>query len=369
MGAKATRGIGRYIEELVRAMLEIAPWHRYVMVTRLANHPFVAHSSVETIVADTPWYSLAEQMKMPRILKSAQADAIHIPHWNVPLTYSSDRLVVTIHDLLLRHESMSARSSTRNFITRSIKRLGYRFTLNHAISAAKKIVVPTTFVANDVASFYPRVASKLIVTGEGMPNLTTAGLGLSSKFQIPNSKLPTTFLLYVGSAYPHKGLVDLLVAWDKLARNYPDLHLIIAGEMDTFMKRMKSFATEKKLLRINFLGSVNDDELDDMYARATALVYPTHFEGFGLPPLEALAAGCPVISSDAPALRETLGSDGATFFHVGDVDGIIAAVEETLRDPTAARNARLAAMTRLAQQHSWKHAAQRTLEVYQAMLH
>ena len=113
MTPKATRGIGRYIEELVRAMLQLAPEHEYVLVTNRTLHPFASHPSVETVVADVPWYGVAEQFRMPGIFRSLRADVLHVPHWNVPVL-TAGPLVITVHDLLLRHESLSARISTRN---------------------------------------------------------------------------------------------------------------------------------------------------------------------------------------------------------------------------------------------------------------
>ncbi len=358
-GAENTRGIGRYIEELVRAMIEVEPQNEYVMID-----------------AKVPWYGLAEQMKMPEILRAARADVVHVPHWNVPLLYRGP-LVVTIHDLLLRHEPASAKASTHNFLTRRVKRIGYRLTLDHAISAAKKILVPTQFVADDVTHFYPRAAPKIVVTGEGMPSKVESRKSKVEShgglLDFETFRLSTPFLLYVGSAYPHKGLGDLLAAWEKIAETHPDLRLVIAGEMDVFMKRAKSKVESRKSKvaddsRITFLGRVTDAKLRDLYAHATAFVYPSHFEGFGLPPLEAIAAGCPVISSDAGPLRDVLGADGAIFFRAGDVNDILRAVTELLFD-VAERRKRLPEIARrLAERWSWTRAAEITLAAYKSIL-
>ena len=356
MGPETSRGIGRYTEELVRALLELAPEHRYVLVTRTAAHPFAQHPSVETLVADIPWYGLEEQRRMPSVIRSANADVVHVPHWNVPLAYRGP-LVVTVHDLLLRHAPESAKASLRGPLVSFIKRVGYRLALSHALNAARSILVPTQFVADDIRHFYPSVASKIIVTGEGMPPLQ---LQTTSNWQ-----LATPYLLYVGAAYPHKGVSDLLEAWPSISSKYPDLHLKIGGELDVFMQRLKSSAERRGLVRIEFLGRVPDADLPQLYAGALAFVYPSHFEGFGLPPLEAIAAGCPVISSDAGALVEVLGEKGAIFFRTGDANAILGAVERVVNDPKTARLRTAEAARELAARHSWRHAAQRTLEAYE----
>lgn len=345
-----TRGIGRYVEELVRAMLAAAPEHQYVLIVRSAEHPFAGHPSVETIVADIPWYGLAEQIRMPGVLRSARADRILIPHWNVPLLCPRP-FVVTIHDLLLRHAPHSAKASTRSAPVRWIKRIGYRITLAHALRSAERILVPTRFVAKDVATFYPAVGSKIVVTGEGMP-----------KLEARHSVLGTpSYLLYVGSAYPHKGVQDLLNAWSGISAKHPDLSLKIAGELDVFMKHLRNEAVKRDLPRVEFLGRVSESQLAGLYDHASAFVFPSHFEGFGLPPLEAIAHGCPVISSDAEALTDVLGPDGAIFFRAGDPNAILAAVERFLNDPTAARERTIRSAEQLASRHSWKEAATRTL--------
>lgn len=358
MTPKATRGIGRYVEELIRAMLEVAPNNRYVLVTRSAIHPFSSYPSVETRVADVHWYGIKEQLKMPSVLRSLKADVVHVPHWNVPITYNGP-LVVTIHDLLLRHEVTSARISTRNPIVTILKRMGYRATVDAAIRHAKKILVPTFFVSQDLKTLYPNVADKIVVTGEGM--------GRRNIFykNFANQPPPSKYLLYVGSAYPHKGLDLLIDAWEEIEMQNPELRLKIAGEEDVFMERLKSEVQKRKLPRVEFLGFVKDDDLQKLYNEAQAFVFPSRFEGFGLPTLEALQAGCPVISSDATALPEVLGEDAAFFFKSGSKTDMIRAIERVLADPQAAKNQAQQALPELYARHDWIRTAKKTLQAYE----
>lgn len=360
MTAQATRGIGRYIEELVRAMLVLAPEHRYALVTRRAIHPFSSHPSVETVVADVPWYGFAEQVRMPGILSSLKADVLHVPHWNVPLVTRSVS-VMTVHDLLLRHEPMSARISTHRPLVAALKRGGYRLTLAAALRHAKKILVPTEFTAADLRTLYPHTTDKIVITGEGMDHHEAFPTLVSSR--PPQSK----YLLYIGSAYPHKGLDLLVDVWEDIEAMHHDLRLKIAGTDDVFMQRLKDEVRKRKLTRIDFLGYVTEEDLPDLYADALAFVYPSRFEGFGLPPLEALQAGCPVISSDAAALPEVLGAEGAFFFQSGSRTGILQAVEEVLRNPELARRKIAATLDGLRFRHDWMKTAQRTLKVYESL--
>jgi len=353
MGPTNTRGIGRYIEELVRAMIEVAPEHQYALIVRDPNHPFTGHASVETMVADIPWYGLREQREMPAVFASTKPDVIHVPHWNVPLS-TQRNLVVTIHDLLLRHEPASAKISTRGPVVQTVKRLGYRVVLSAALRHATRILVPTDFVRQDVTSFYPATRDRIRVTGEGMPPIDPT----------PSSPVSPSYLLYVGSAYPHKGLADVFDAWPKIHSDFPELRLKIAGEMDVFMTRFKDRVAQKKLLNIEFLGRAPEQELASLYRGAMACIFPSHFEGFGLPPLEAIAHGCPVIAADAPATVEVLGKAAGTFFRMGEADAILAAVHRVLGAPEEMRRLARAEAPELAHRHSWKLAAERTLRAY-----
>lgn len=358
MGPTSTRGIGRYVEELIRHMLEIAPEHTFVLVTRQKDHPFVHHPSVETHVVDIVWYGLQEQLRMSRVMRSLRADVVHFPHWNVPLNFSQS-YVLTVHDLLLRHFPASAKASTRGPIVRAIKQLGYRLVLSHAISRAARILVPTQTVADDVAQLYPRSRSRLIVTGEGMPS-SPLDEGAALDRQSP-------YLLYVGAAYPHKGLDDVLAAWPSVSREFPELRLRIVGEQDVFMRRAMDLAKTSNAPRVEFLGSVSDENLQKLYCNATAFVFPTHFEGFGLPPLEAIAHGTPVLCSDIPVMREVLGDDGAIFFRPGSPNDILLAVQRLMREPEHVRQQTREQAVELARRHQWKNAAQHTLNAYRSV--
>jgi glycosyltransferase involved in cell wall biosynthesis len=142
------------------------------------------------------------------------------------------------------------------------------------------------------------------------------------------------------------------------------LRLVLVGEKDVFMRRIEERVNAAGLERVDFLGRVSDEELEGLYLGATAFVFPTHFEGFGLPPLEALAHGCPVIASDIQAMREVLGKNGATYFRLGDSDGILAAVESIMAQPEKSRSEAREAATELSRRHAWPRAAEKTLLAY-----
>lgn len=355
MGPLSTRGIGRYSEELVRALLEVAPEHRYVLLTRQPEaSPFIGHLSVEHRLADCPWYGVKEQLVMPRLLREARADIVHIPHWNVPLGFRGP-LVTTIHDLLLMHQPASAKASLRHPILSRLKQVGFRLSLRHAVSSSKIICVPTEDVAKDIASHFRIPSERLLVTGEGVSTLP-----LPDTSRLPDAP----FFLIVGSAYPHKRIDTALAAWRTLSELRPDTHLVVAGEEDGFMARHVAQVYQERLPRVHFLGRVSDAELSGLYTKATLLLFPSSFEGFGLPPLEALSFGTPVVATDIPVLRETCPKDGVWFFQVGDADGMIRAIDQALADGSSARSAAQRGWQEVRLRHTWRGAAERTLDAY-----
>ena len=357
MGAGTTRGIGRFIEELIAALLEVAPQHRYVLVVRQAAHRFVSHPSIETVVADIPWYGWKEQVYLPGIFRRIRADRYFIPHWNVPYFGMPDPFVVFIHDLMLFHVPESAKASLRHPLIAWLKRMAHRLVVAHAIRSSRAILTPTQTVKDDVAAFFSGFAAKIRVTGEGMGNIQKI-----QNFSTQYSVLSTQkMLLSVGSAYPHMALEEVVETWSSIRKEFPDLEWWIVGEQDVFMQRLMHSVEEKNLTGIRFLGQVSDEELSKLYSKAIGLLYPSRFEGFGLPPLEALAAGCPVIAREIPALVEVLGRDGAFFFRDGVKDAILIAVRNLVADPVKAREQAHDIAKKLVLQHRWQEAARRVI--------
>lgn len=358
MGPENTRGIGRYTEELIKALLEVCDHEFVLIVRRLENTPFLSHPRVEHLVADVPHYSLREQLEMPRHYREARADLVHAPHWNVPLAYRGP-LVVTVHDLILRHQPTSAKASTLNPLAFVFKNFGYRAVLWDVMRKAGVVCVPTQWVASDIQKYYRVPSDKLVVTGEGIPVLP------APDFEgVPENN----FLFYVGAAYPHKRLDLLLEGWLEIAKRYPELSLVIAGEKDVFMRRLMEQARATSLGRVTYPGRVSDARLAAYYQRASMCVFPSSDEGFGLPPLEALSQKCPVVSSDASCLPEVLSGPGVKFFRNGDVGGMIEAIDTVLKSSTARADAERS-WEALKVRHSWKKTAEQTLAAYAQVVH
>jgi glycosyltransferase involved in cell wall biosynthesis len=342
MGAGKTRGIGRYIKE----------------ITDHIRPKLTQNDELVLLESSIPWYGLSEQLHFPSIIRAAKPDLLWVPHWNVPLLYRGP-LAITIHDLLLRHQPASAKASTRGPVISWLKRLGHRIILSNAIRHASMILVPTNAVADDVKQYYPSASAKLVITGEGLSDLPVPG----------SSKISGDYLLYVGSAYPHKRLDLLIDSWSIISKKHPQLSLVITGKDDVFLSRIKSQVQNNGVKNVLFVGSPDDQELATLYSNASAFVFPTSFEGFGLPPIEALSAGTPVIVSDLPVLKEVLPSEGVFFFKSGDKDGMITAIESCLADLPKAKSEAHQGGQEVRRRHRWEDAAGKTLAALRSIAH
>lgn len=344
MGAQKTRGIGRYIHEMTKQMALLLE----------------KEERMNVVSPQVKWYGLREQWQMPFELKREKPDIVWIPHWNVSL-FQPKPFVMTVHDLLLMHQPASAQATTRGVLQAWMKRMGYRLVLNVGLRRAAKILVPTQAVADDLIQSFPFTINKICITGEGLTELP--------KPHTQSRYVREKFLLYVGSAYPHKSLNLLMDVWQEMAKQHPELVLVIAGKEDVFVNKIKRSVEQNRIPRVLFIGEVDDQELATLYANAEAFVFPSQFEGFGLPPVEALAQGTPVIASDIQVLREVLPKEGVFFFKAGEKDDMIRAIETVLTDRSKAVQEAEIGASKVRNVHRWNKAAAIALTAIRSAVH
>lgn len=349
-------GIGRYTEELVWSLSSRATHHTFVLflrddgMKRLANF---APPNVRKVRAEVPWYTLAEQIRMPGIIDREQLDLVHFPHWNVPIRTRTP-FVLTIHDLIiLQHPSL--RATTLGPIRYFVKSYGHRLVLRNATRRARRIIVPSEFVRADVCARFPSAASKVVVISEGVRSPP-----VRSQVSNVNGQMS---VLYVGNAYPHKNLERLIQAFLNVRRIIPSATLTIAGYDDYFFRRTEQFVrTHSGGERIQFIPSPEDDTLESLYHQAALFVMPSETEGFGLPPLEAMARGVPVASSRGGSLPEVLG-EAAHYFDPERIAEMSKIMEQALTDPVL-RERLITKGKEQAARYSWEAAARGTLAIY-----
>lgn len=361
------KGLGRYTQKLIESLQELDQENDYVIFLRRENFDeyLPQNPRFKKVLADYPWYGFAEQLFFPFKIYAQKVDLMHFPHFNIPIFYFK-KYVVTIHDLILRHFATRRASRLGTFLY-WFKNLGYRVVIWLALKRAKKIITVSEYVKNDIIKSFNVKAQKISVTYEGAPekNLSYIGLG----HQLKEFGINKPYLIYVGNAYPHKNLERLVKAFEILVSDFKnDLQLVLVGEEDYFYQRLEEEAKESILSseeifeRLVFTDFVADDELGILYQNAALYIFPSLCEGFGLPPLEAMSHGLPVVSSNTTCLPEILGKS-AIYFNSQDSNDMAEKINRVLSDSNLRKDLIFKGFEQI-KKYSWKDMGRKTLEIY-----
>ncbi len=359
MGLKHA-GIGRYVENLVNEVLKIDKDNEYVLFTRKEFTQKAQFQSprVKLVVAEMAHYSLNEQLLLPALIVKEKVDLMHFPHFNIPIFYSG-RFVVTIHDLI-KHTSRGMATTTKNPLIYWLKYLGYKVVFSLAVRRASRVLVPSQYVKSELAGQYHLPPEKIVVSYEGVDEGIKSSL--SAKSVLSKYKIKSPFLLYVGSVYPHKNIERLIEAVKILGTA-----LVIICGRSVFWERLQKTIRKMEAERlVNLAGFVPNEELAILYREASAFVFPSLSEGFGLPPLEAMSQGVPVIVSDIPVFREIY-QDAAVFFDPLNPNDIAQKIKLVMSDKKT-RDRMVKEGLEQVKKYSWEKMASETLLVYNSAL-
>jgi len=363
-------GIGRYVEELITELQAIDQKNRYVLFLKPENIDAckITNPFFEKLVVPAHWYTLKEQILLPKIIQRSGVEIMHFPHWNVPLACPVP-FVTTIHDLILLENPKSAKATTLDPIRFALKRLGFKRVLSHAIQKSKKIIAVSEYTKSSILKHFAVAEEKIQVIYEGVSELNESSSSLLSSTQYPNipisQYLSSPFFLYVGSAYPHKNLESLLHAFSFFVQAHPEVKLIMVGKDDLFYQKLKKEVDEIEIPKnsVIFTGFVPDQVMKELYQRTSLYLYPSFIEGFGLPPLEAMRYGAPVAVAKRTALPEILG-DAALYFDPNNIEQMVEIMEKALND-----NALMTTMRQKGEaqskRYSWKTMAEETKKIYE----
>lgn len=356
-------GIGRYVRNLMRELFVLDTTNHYtVFLNKESFETFqVPNDRVTKVLADIPWYSFDEQVRFPKLLKQYNFDLVHFPHFNIPLIYN-EPFVSTIHDLTLSFFPGQK-------MTSMMHRFAYQMTIRHACKKATSIIAVSKNTRKDLEQLLSIPAEKIDVIYEAVEsehyntNIDLAEIeNIKKKYNIRKP-----YLMYVGVWRSHKNILGLLSGFAKILERGLDYQLVITGKPDPHypevMEKMKELGIEKNVI---LPGFVPENELPTFFKGCELFVFPSFYEGFGLPPLEAMASGCPVVSSNTSCMPEIL-SDAAEFFDPYDHEDIARAMESVLRNRARALELRTKGLERV-QRFSWQTMAKQTLDTYKKAL-
>jgi glycosyltransferase involved in cell wall biosynthesis len=352
-------GIGRYVQELLTQYNSLNCKHHFSLILNNYN-TLPDRSSFETVEVNTAIFSIKEQILLPRKISCNKYDLLHCPQFNVPLL-TNVPLVLTVHDCTFDRFPEE--------FPNKISRFYYQFMFPAALRKARKIIAISDSTKKELIHFYQVPEEKISVIY----------LGVGEKFfqRYSNEKIfafkqelgiTEEYILYVGLTRPRKNLDRILRAFARFLSQSDRKHkLVLVGNID------KRFLDVDKLvndlnIRDNVLelGFVSDDNLLKLYQGASFLLFPSLYEGFGLPVLEAMALGTPVLTSNVSSLPEVAG-DAALLVDPYNIEGIARGIKELSENPNIRES--LIRKGKLRAAHfSWDKCARETMAVYEAVL-
>ncbi len=347
---------GRYIDKLVEHLHLLEPKHTVIVLTKAERLEYIASVAPKFVVVETPFkeFTFGEQLGFRRQVAGLEADLVHFGMVQQPILYSG-KTVTTMHDLT----TVRFKNPAKNPAAFWAKQQVYKWVNKRAARKSAAIITPTEFVKQDVAAFTGVSPSKITVTLEAADLIHDAPQPIAGLED-------STFIMYVGRPTPHKNLGRLMEAYGELKKTHPDLKLVLAGKKDVLYAAHEQRAAELGLQDVIFTGFVSEGQLRWLYEHTAAYVFPSLSEGFGLPGLEAMLHGAPVVSSNATCLPEVYG-DAAHYFDPLDVSDMAAKICEVADTPALARDLAAKGHVRV-KQFSWTRMAQQTLAVYEKSL-
>lgn len=356
-------GVGRYIRNLLLELGKLDKKNEYFVFLRrkyLGSLEF--EKNFHPVEADFGWYGLEEQLKFPLLLYKYKLDLVHFPHFNVPLLYLK-KFIVTIHDLIHQHSNMQ-RATTHGPIIFFFKKLGYKIAFKHALACSEQIITVSNFVKEQLIQECRVNRSKISVTYEAADDIFVS---LSNRILKPDFKkvlqkfgITKNFIFYTGNAHPHKNVEGLIKCFLHLLQSH-NIQLVLSGSDHYFWKNVREKYKHKNIV---YTGFVSDNDLVMLYRAAKVYVVPSFEEGFGIPILEAMACGCPVVSSNAGSLPE-VGGNACIYFNPKDPSDMAGKIALVLDD----RDLRKELIVKGGKRYktfSWGELARQTLKVYRS---
>lgn len=347
---------GRYVDKLIEYLALAKPKHKFVVLAKKNRVEFLHKIAPRFEIIETPYkeFTFSEQLGFWRQLHQLKPDLVHFPMVQQPILYQG-KVVTTMQDLT----TLRFRNPSKNRFVFVFKRWVYKWVNKIAAFKSKAILTPTEFVKNDVAKFTRTNSRKIIVTLEAADSIT-------DEPELVEELVDSHFVMYVGRPLPHKNLDRLVEAFALAKQQVPDLKLVLVGKTDTLYKRLERKIKARHIPDVIFTGFVSEGQLRWLYEHAAVYAFPSLSEGFGLPSLEAMLHGCPVVSSDATCLPEVNG-DAVEYFDPLDTEDMARAItkvvtKESIRQTLIEKGRKQAA------QYSWKRMAQQTLDVYNSVL-
>lgn len=349
---------GRVVDRLIDHLQNLDSKHRYTVLLSPGDTWKPTAENFKTITCKYGQFSFnpLEQFGFAWQLYRLKPDLVYFAMTQQPLLYFG-KIITMTHDLTMFR---FARAGKYPRIVHAIRMVLYHILFRFSHYKSTKIIVPTRYVAKDLAKYQPSTAKKTVVIYEASDHLANIKT-------MPLKGVKKPFIFHVGSPFPHKNIKRLLQAFEIVKEQQPDLTLVIGGKKEHYFKKLEKWAKKSPVKKsIVFYGYVTDEEMRWMHKNALGYVLPSLSEGFAIPGLEAMANGCPLISSNATCLPEVFGK-AAHYFDPYDVPDIARATQEVLRSEPLRKSLIKKGHARV-NKFSWEKMAKETLALYNEVL-
>jgi glycosyltransferase involved in cell wall biosynthesis len=354
-------GISRYTWHLLQALANLNREDEFIVFQhRRHQTPLITQANFRRGTLYSPVHRPLEQWLLPLELLRFPLDLLHSTDFIPPL-HSPIPAVITVHDLAFLHWP--------HFITKASA--AYYGQIDRAVRHARHIIVPSENTKQDLIGQLGVLDHKVSVIHEAAdPTFQPLPLEATRQEVMKKYDLPASYILFVSTIEPRKNVSGLLAAFHHLRQRYnlTDTALVFAGSRGWLYEENLEMVRKLNLEQATcFLGRVPDPDLQKLYVAARCHVHPAHYEGFGLPPLEAMACGTPTIVSNSSSLPEVVG-DAALLVDPNDPEEIAVAMQRLLVDDQLHAELRAKGLQR-AKCFSWESAARSTMDVYRKVAH
>jgi glycosyltransferase involved in cell wall biosynthesis len=351
-------GIGTYIRNLVRNLARIDRTTDYVLIVQPSDVE-IASELGENFRTVPDWsgnYSIREQLSIPLDLRRENVDLFHAPHYVLP-PLTPCKSVVTIHDCIhLRFPQ---------YLPNRLAYVYARSSLWIATHRASRVLTVSETSKRDILRYFRVPESRIDVIYNAIDERLGEAPSATELAEVRERyQLNDPFVLYTGNIKPHKNLERLIEAFHALRRGgFEQVQLLIIGDEISKYPALRRAVHRYKLHKhVRFFGFVPDKTLASLYRLASVFVFPSLYEGFGLPPLEAMAAGTPVITSNVSSLPEVVGN-AAILIDPYEPDSIAEAMRRVLTDAPLREDLRQKGLARV-KEFSWERSVQRVRQIY-----
>lgn len=347
-------GIGTYIKNIVPFLIN------KFEITLLGNsteiNQYNCANKVKIVECNSKIYSIKEQFELFK--KIPRCDVFWSPHYNIPLLpIKAKKRLVTIHDVfhLAFYDDLSFK-----------QKLYAKAVINQAVSRSDKILTVSKFSVDEIKK-YTNTKQNIEIVYNAIDFDKFKVIDDKSKLDLIEDKykLPSEFLLFVGNVKPHKNIKKLLFALKDI-----DTNLVIVGKKDGFITgddNISSLIKECNLdNRVFFTGYVDDEDIPVIYNLAKLFIFPSLYEGFGIPPLEAQACGCPVVCSNVASLPEVGGANSVVYCNPYSVEDIKEKIEIVLNNKDLQNELRQKGFENI-KRFSWEESAKKIIEVIERL--